>query len=190
MKKLTVALVATLLFPAAAHASTRGDIAYSANQARHKVVMRHGARAAGRDIVKYGVRFVAADHTTQTRRAKLSELRAYRTQLHRLVAPHPYLSTHAAPPAQAPAGTATAHYAPTGLAACIVQRESGGSPTANNGTHFGIGQWDLQTWQAHHGPEMTGASTPLGASYQAQLQVLNRALAEGKSGAWTPYDGC
>lgn len=188
MKKLTVALVATLLFPAAAQASTRTDVAYSADQARHKVVMRHGADAAGRDIVKYGVRFVAADHTTQTRRAKVRELRAYRTQLVRLVHPHPYLATHAGAPSQAPAGTQTAHYAPTGLAACIVQRESGGDPQANNGSHFGIGQWDLATWRAHGGTRY--APTPLGASYDQQLQVLNGALAAGHSGAWTPYDGC
>ena len=81
-------------------------------------------------------------------------------------------------------------YAPTGLAQCIVQSESRGDPQASNGTHFGIAQWDYSTWAAHHGPEMTGASDPRGASYQAQLQVLNRALAEGKSGAWTPYDPC
>jgi hypothetical protein len=37
---------------------------------------------------------------------------------------------------------------------------------------------------------MTGASDPRGASYQAQLRVLNRALSTVGSGDWSPYDGC
>jgi len=189
MKKLTTALVAVSLFvPATASASTRGDLSHAAKELRHKVVMRHGAHSAGRDIVKYGVVFVAADHSEKTRRPKITELRRYKNQLAKLIRPRPYMQVGAGPPSQAPAGTQSPAYTPTGLAACIVQTESGGNPQATNGQYHGIAQWDHATWIAHGGGKY--ANDPLGATKQQQLQVLSSALAAGHSGAWTPYDPC
>jgi hypothetical protein len=74
-RSLLVAAMAFLLIAPTASASHRGDLTFAANQLRAKVVKRHGATAAGRDIVKYGIRFVAADHSKQVRRPKMSELR-------------------------------------------------------------------------------------------------------------------
>lgn len=183
-------LALSLAAPAAATAAAPLPLhgtCKKAESVRNKVVHKHGKRAPGRDICKWGV-VKANGHTRpSTHRERV----AYISQLRAILHPRPYLvNTGVARPAQAPAGTLSPVAAPTGIAACIVYRESRGNPQASNGTHFGIAQWSLSTWRAHHGPEMTGASDPRGASYQAQLQVLSRALATVGSGDWSPYDGC
>ncbi len=74
------------------------------------------------------------------------------------------------------------------LEACIIQHESGGNPQAVSGQYTGLAQWEPAAWQEDGGTRF--ASTPLGATYAQQEQVLREALAAGKSSQWTPYDGC
>src|SRR4051794_36447009 len=89
MKRIlfVTAILMAVVFVPQGSATDRGDMTWNANRARAKVVKRHGARAAGRDIVKFGIIFVAADHSRQTRRAKPAELQRYTAQLRRLVQP-------------------------------------------------------------------------------------------------------
>jgi hypothetical protein len=169
--------------PALAKSHTACEKAYGVRQA---VIKKHGRRAPGRNICRFGVKHSDGTVTRTTYRQK----KRYLTQLRLLNGSYAYLRVRAVTPRLKPAGTLSAALAPTGQAACIVQRESGGNPAASNGTHFGIAQWSLATWRAHHGPEMTGASDPRGASKPDQLRVLNRALATVGSGDWSPYDGC
>jgi hypothetical protein len=193
MRILTTGLTALALATVPAASATAAQplplhgTCKKAESVRKHVVKKHGKRAPGRDICKWGV----VKKHGKTRPSTHRERVAYLGQLRALLHPRPYLALRgAARPAQAPAGTLSPVSAPTGIAACIVYRESRGNPQASNGTHFGIAQWSYSTWRAHHGPEMTGASDPRGASYQQQLQVLSRALAEVGSGDWSPYDGC
>jgi hypothetical protein len=189
-----------LVVPASAHA--QNDVRLSAAQpytlhgtclkaepVRRKVIHKYGKRAPGRDICRFGV--VRKHHPHQTRPSTHRQRVAYLRQLRAILTPRPYiLTTGVGSPARRPAGTLSPVGTPTGIAACIVARESGGDPQASNGTHFGIAQWSLSTWRAQHGPEMTGVYDPRQASYQQQLAVLNHALATVGSGDWTPYDGC
>lgn len=191
MKRILLSVVVILamtLFAPSAYASVRGDLSFAAKQARVKVIKRYGVQAAGRDIVKYGVVFVTADHREAARRPKLRELRAYSSQLRRLVAPAVYYRTTAVAPSQAPAGTLTAAHQPTGLAGCIVQAESGGDPTAVNGQYHGIAQWSAEAWARHGGHKY--ASDPLGATYDQQVEILANGLSKFGCRDWCPFDPC
>jgi hypothetical protein len=129
-------------------------------RARHDaVVKKFGARPAGRDLLKAGYRFEWVSknrkrHHWGSRPATRHELAVSARQLKALLnPPGAYIALSPSPPAQSPAGVHTASMSPTGIAACIVSRESGGNPQASNGTHFGIAQWSLETWRAHDGGE-------------------------------------
>jgi hypothetical protein len=184
--RLLAAFSAVALFAAAPSAAKDRTLCHEAWGVRAAVVHKHGQRAPGRNVCRFGVKTQAG-----ARPATTHEKARYVRALRRLNSPPPaYLAKHAAPPGTPPAGTLSVSYTPTGTAACIVQRESGGNPQASNGTHFGIAQWSYSTWRAHGGPRMTGASDPRQASYNDQLRVLSHALATVGSGDWTPYDGC
>lgn len=73
------------------------------------------------------------------------------------------------------------------LAACIVQRESTNNPHAVNGQYEGLAQWSPTSWSEGGGTRF--AATPLGASYDEQVTILNNML-PSQAGQWTPYDGC
>lgn len=176
-------LVASLLFALIADeaaASERGDLAYAANQARHKVVMRYGQDAAGRDIVKYGIRFTAADHSRQTRHAKMNELREYTAQLHRIMRPppRPQMHKYVGPPPQAPAGTQTTYGTPP---ASIAQCESGGNPGAvsPDGTYRGKWQFDQQTWES-----VGGTGDPAAAPEAVQDRLAGKLYAQRGAAPW------
>jgi hypothetical protein len=154
-----------VLVPATAQASSsRGDLSHAAKQMRNKVVMKFGQDAAGRDIVKYGVRFVAADHSKQTRRAKLSELRRYKDQLARIAHPTLRLLTRTVgPPSQRPAGvqTASARAPAGGVLAAIRQCESGGNYSTDTGNgFFGAYQFTQSTWASVGGSGNPAAASP------------------------------
>lgn len=162
---------------------------------RYKVVVKkHGKRAAGRPIHQVGVRFkwVSDDGKHShwaTRPATTHELAKFVRQLKVLATPpRPFIALRAVPPARRPAGTLTAHMSATGLAACIVQRESTGNPGAINGRYSGIAQWSSTIWARDGGRRY--ASSPTGASYQQQLIVLSNGLRSHGCGDWCPYDGC
>lgn len=76
----------------------------------------------------------------------------------------------------------------SGLAQCIITVESHGNPQANNGSHFGIAQWSIEAWTRMKGTQF--APTPLGATYDQQVQVLNYGLAHYGCNDWCPYDPC
>lgn len=185
MRKLlptAVAVLTTTLWVAPAEAKN-STLCYKAHGLRMSVIKKHGKRAPGRNICRQGVR-VDSGVKSATTRQKARYVRALRS----LNAPRPYLTTTAGSPARPPAGTLTARHAPSGLAACIVQRESSGNPNAVNGEHTGIGQWTQEAWTRHGGTRY--AATPLGATYQQQLVVLSSGLARYGCRDWCPFDGC
>jgi len=141
---------------------------------------RHGARAAGRNIVKFGVRYVAADHTRQTRPATTPELRAYKTQLARIARPlpRPSMSRYVGPPDSAPAGTQTSYAVPP---AAIAQCESGGDPTAvdASGVYRGKWQFDQQTWES-----VGGSGDPAAAPESVQDRLAGELYAERGAAPW------
>jgi LysM repeat protein len=71
--------------------------------------------------------------------------------------------------------------------ACVIARESGGSPQIVNATgHYGLYQFSEATWAAYGGnPADFGH-----ASVAEQNQVFANALAAGGESNWAPYDGC
>lgn len=149
----------------------------------HAVKKEHGRRAPGRNIRRYGV----SSHG-RVRPASARELAGSIRRLRALRRPPAFLAVRAGSPYVPPARVATAHYSPTGLAGCIVSHESGGNPQANNGSHFGIAQWTIEAWLRHGGGRF--APTPLGASYQEQLQVLSDGLRRFGCRDWCPFDPC
>lgn len=151
----------------------------------HRVAHRFGPRAPGRNIAKLGV----VRHDSTVRRAHLHELAVSIRTLKRILHPPVYTFVRkVGPPPVPPSGSLTAQLAPSGLASCIVSRESGGNPTASNGTHFGIGQWTYEAWSRMGGTRYS--ASPLGASYQQQLQILSSGLQHFGCRDWCPYDGC
>jgi hypothetical protein len=87
--------------------------------------------------------------------------------------------------------TAAAEHNPMVL--CIEWRESTSTPTDlhspdTNPGQTGLAQWDQNAWMEddvfHY------ASTPMGASGLEQEAVLVWAINHGRSGQWTPFDGC
>lgn len=78
----------------------------------------------------------------------------------------------------------------TGMAAfeaCVIQRESGGSPQVMNASgHYGLFQFSASTWAAHGGnPADFGHAT-----VAEQEQVFASTYAEDGTSDWAPYDGC
>jgi hypothetical protein len=181
-----VLLLAAPAVPASASSAhkPRTTLCTTAFNVRQVVIKRHGKRAPGRNICRQGVRHTDNSVTKATTSQKARYIRAMRALLIRA----PYVMVVPGWPRIPPAGTMTAKASPTGLAACIVHYESRGNPQANNGSHFGIGQWDLPTWRAHGG--LRYAQTPLGASYDQQLQILTSALERFGCSAWCPFDPC
>jgi hypothetical protein len=80
------------------------------------------------------------------------------------------------------------HPSSSGLAACIIQHESGGNPQARNGQYEGLGQWSPAAWAQDGGTRY--APTPLGASAAQQEAVLNSEGAAGMRQQQGQYDGC
>lgn len=172
-----VALAAISAAPAEAKNTT---LCYKAHGVRESVVKKHGKQAPGRNICRYGLR--SGKKPTVHQKAK------YVRALKRLNYSPQFLTVTAGPPIQPPAATMSAHLAPAGTAACIVQHESGGNPTAQNGQYTGIAQWSPEAWQRHGGTKY--AATPTGATKQQQLIVLNQGLSRYGCRDWCPYDGC
>lgn len=153
--------------------------------ARTLVKKRYGTRAPGRNICRFGVKLTNHKIVKATPKQKV---RYYNT-LRRLLRPPPaHLTKYAGGPPNAPSGTLTSRYKPSGLAACIVSHESGGNPNATNGQYHGIAQWSAEAWARHGGHKY--AADPLGASYDQQLQVLSNGLKHYGCRDWCRYDGC
>lgn len=180
-KSLTVAAVAlTIAVPTTALASTPTHAhVRTYNHLYQEVVTKDGIRAPGRDIVKYGL--------TSTKLASDSDIVKSIEIMERMVHPDVTVETETI--------TATPTVVPstsdlTSLEACIIQHESGGNPEAvsPSGTFEGLGQWEESTWIADGGAQY--ASTPLGASYSEQEQVLANEGVEGQEQQQAQWDGC
>jgi hypothetical protein len=180
MRPLFAAALAVLVMANPAQAGYRGDLTHAAKQLRHKVVKRHGADAAGRDIIKYGIVFTTSAHTKAIRRPKIHELRRYKRQLNRILAPPalPQMTRQVGPPPQAPAGVqSTYSVPPSGIAQC----ESGGDPTAvsADGQYRGKWQFDQQTWES-----VGGTGDPAAAPEAVQDKLAGKLYTQRGSAPW------
>jgi hypothetical protein len=163
MSRLAKGCAVAALFAIAAPAASAKDnstLCYKAHGLRAAVVQKHGKRAPGRNICRYGLK--SGQKATTKQKAR------YVRNLKKL--------------------NVTPKYAPTGLASCIVKSESGGNPTARNGQYSGIAQWSPEAWARHGGLKYAGS--PTGATYQQQLKVLNDGLAKFGCSDWCPFDPC
>ena len=168
MKKILVAsatIVVGLALPVSANGAARPDRAQCSNALEkvytnryNEVRRRHGVRAPGRNIRKWGV--VRRNQTV--RDATCREIRRSVRQLKVLLTvPKPYTTTptavvQSAPPAQMPSGVETAYVASNGGSSNPMVNpscESGGNVQVvdASGTYWGKYQFDYQTWVAHGG---------------------------------------
>ena len=109
--------------------------------------------------------------------------------------PAPARARHAAPvaaaPAPAPASAQSGGTVGTGgmsaFQACVIQRESGGNPSAVNPSSGagGLYQFLPSTWQA-----LGHSGLPENASVAEQNQAFQQEFAQSGTAAWAPYDGC
>lgn len=154
----------------------------TANAERKKVVRKHGVRAAGRDIVRYGVRWRG-----RVRSAACHTVRVYRRQLIQLRTPPRYstLTRTATPPGRAPAGVRSASVAAGGTLSSIAACESGGNPRAVSltGRYRGKYQFDYGTWAS-----VGGSGDPAAAS-EAEQDMRAAALYARRGAAPWPVCG-
>lgn len=140
---------------------------------RRRVSHRYGVRTAGRNIVSDGMR--------NGRRATHNDVAKSIRILRRMLA------------SQSVGSTSTTHLvaklsSDSSLESCIISHESGGSPTAVNGDHEGIGQWTPDAWAEDGGTQYS--ATPLGASYDEQEIILSGEGVSGMEDQQAQYDGC
>lgn len=173
MSKL-IAAVATvaLAIPAAAQAAApRKQERKTYLGVRHALIVKHGKRAPGRQILKYGIK---TKHGS--RPATAAEVARTIRNMRALL--HPYLAP--APPPLAPAGTLTPRAPAGGLLAKIAACESGGDPTTNTGNGFyGKFQFTLSSWRA-----AGGTGNPAAASEAEQDARAARLMQIQGPGAW------
>jgi hypothetical protein len=143
-----------------------------------QVARRHGTRAPGRNIRRYGVQF----HGTVFD-AVCSELRRSDRQLRRLLtAPaYPTLERRAVQPAQPPAGIRSTGIAAGGTLAAIARCESGGNyhAVSPSGQYRGAFQFDYRTWAS-----VGGRGDPAAASPAEQDQRAAKLYAQQGASPW------
>lgn len=149
MRKIyTATLVALTMGAMVAPVEAETGLCTKAYQARIAVVKKHGKRAPGRNICRYGVQSRFNENWTKppTNKQKATYLRALKDILH----PPVYLSA-VGPPTQAPAGTLS----PRGsLPYCTWGPESGGSYYGPNNPSTGAsGKYQIipSTWVMYGG---------------------------------------
>jgi hypothetical protein len=106
--------------------------------------------------------------------------------------PPPAPVQRAAPVAAAPAapvqsGGTVGTGGMSAFQACVIQRESGGNPSAVNPSSGagGLYQFLPSTWQA-----LGHSGLPENASVAEQNQAFQQQYAQSGTAAWAPYDGC
>lgn len=179
---LSATLAFSLASSSVSYAHDHGSLTHKARYLRAEVVKKFGPRAAGRDIIRYGIRkgklAVAA-----TNRQKADYIR----QLRKLLKPVPVypakVAVVASQPSQPPARVLTRSYRPTGYggssnAYVNPNCESGGNSqvVSSNGMYWGKYQFDRQTWVA------SGGSS--GSYGNASAQEQDRIAANVKYDAW------
>lgn len=183
MKKSLAAILAASLCGgiAAAPASAAPKLCDTAYNQRQAVVKKHGKRAPGRNICRFGVqsKFNSKWSKPATTRQKASYVRALRA----LNAPAPFLLARTAvAPGQPPAGTLSASVrAPAGgILARIRACESGGNYATNTGNGFyGAYQFDQQTWNS-----VGGSGSPANASPAEQDARAAKLYAQRGASPW------
>lgn len=181
---LVVAITAAPMTSAApAFAHDGGSLTHKAKYLRAKVKQKHGAKAAGRDIIRHGVRYCHnhrdAKRHCHVRAATKKDKAKYIRQLRKLLRPQRYstLTTTATPPSQPPAGTATATGRVTGgHLAVIRQCESGGNYRAISpgGKYRGAYQFDYGTWRSVGGTGDPAAASPAEQDKRAAILYAQR----------------
>lgn len=84
-------------------------------------------------------------------------------------------------------GAGSVSAAPGSFQACVIARESGGQSQVMNSTgHYGLYQFDEQTWVSGGG----SAATFGHASVAEQNSVFSAVYAARGNQPWTPSDGC
>lgn len=173
-----VAMTAATASPALARADDAPKHVSACEKAfvvRASVIARHGKRAPGRNICRFGVKHSNGQVATAT----YGQKKRYLNQLRLLIAPF----TTAGAPAQKPAGVLTAHAA-YALPYRIVMCESGGNPRAVNPNNpnrpAGLYQIITATWigagGGHYAPTADQA-TP------AEQGVIAARIYNGGAGA-------
>ena len=101
--------------------------------------------------------------------------------------PPPVTAAPAAGPA-APAAPAQSYSGASGsFEQCVIQRESGGDPSAVNGSSGAGGLYGFlpSTWAS-----LGFSGLPQNASAATQQQAFQKAYAQSGSAPWSAYDGC
>lgn len=155
---LTPALIPQTASADMADCSRKVERTYSKHY--RQVANRHGTRAPGRNIRKYGVRFKSV-----TFHAVCSEIRRSTGQLKRLLSSPPYSHSQAVQPGQPPAGVRSDSTVANGGSSNPMVNpacESGGNPqvVSPSGQYWGKYQFDYQTWVAHGGAGGTYGNAP------------------------------
>lgn len=187
---LVVTILAGLVTTMPAHASVRGDYLRLYKQ----VQARHGHRAPGRNIARWGL--------PNGHRAKRADLKRSIGVLERMlqVVKPTYTTTQGSPgyERQTPV---TSTVSPTsggagGTAACIRQRESGGNYSTNTGNgYYGAYQFLPGTWQFHveHPHPLRGwpVRADLASPAQQTFIVWRTYIWDGRSfREWGTAGGC
>jgi hypothetical protein len=174
---LVACVIATLGLTATTAAAAAPNICGPAYKDRMLVIKKHGKRAPGRNICRFGVKLSNGKVVDATVKQK----KRYRAQLKQLVRPAPaLLAVQAVPPSQAPAGTASASVrAPVGgTLAAIRACETRGQPnpyTTNTGNGFyGSYQFDLPTWQSVGGTGLPSNASPAEQDKRAAILYSQR----------------
>jgi hypothetical protein len=172
MRRIVIAAgLVALAMPASAQAASP-HMCEQAKKVRASVIDKHGKRAPGRDICRFGVRRGGKVHAPSNVQ-KARYLRA----LKRLDSPppQPTLVRTAVPPRVPPAGTRSAGVRAGGTLSAIARCESGGNYATNTGNGFyGAYQFDLQTWQSVGGSGNPAAASPAEQDRRAAILYSQR----------------
>lgn len=171
---LLVALFVAITATPALAAPTTCEKAHGVREA---VIEKHGKRAPGRNICRFGVKTKKG-----VKDATFAQKKQYLFALRRLNHPAPaYLVRTAVAPSQAPAGTASPGVAAGGVLSRIASCESGGNPRAvsPDGQYRGKYQFLPSTWAS-----VGGSGDPAAASEAEQDMRAAKLLATGGPGHW------
>lgn len=167
---LCSATLAMVLVPSIASAAP--TTCEKAAGVRAAVVKKHGKRAPGRNICRFGVK-----HSTgRVEKASFGQKKRYLYALRRMNISLPYIVPGS--PHVPPAGTATPR---ANLPWCTWGPESGGNYRAvNPNGHYGKYQFDLQTWGS-----VGGTGNPINASPAEQDKRAAMLYARRGGRPWT-----
>lgn len=175
LRLLSVALVAMVLFPSAIASAASSTACEKAAGIRAAVIKKHGKRAPGRNICRFGVK-----HSTgRVEKASFDQKKRYLHALRRMNTSLPYMVPGS--PRVPPAGTATPR---ANLPWCTWGPESGGNYQAvgqgQAAGHYGKYQFDLQTWGS-----VGGTGNPINASPAEQDKRAAMLYARRGGRPWT-----